>query len=89
MSQPPKSPKPQKTPSVPRGTPGAYSDIDALDRHVEGFDARQYFDQQDAVQTRAAAQRWPLLGRALGHTLGHTLGHAATDADGPSTSAER
>ncbi len=24
---------------------------------------RHYFDQQDAVQTRAAAQRWPLLGR--------------------------
>lgn len=64
MSQSPKSPKALP---VPRGTPGAYSDIDALGRHVEGFDARNYFDQQDAVQTRAAAQRWPLLGRALGH----------------------
>ncbi|MGO4763782.1 BcsR/BcsP family cellulose biosynthesis protein [Cupriavidus sp. 2KB_3] len=70
MSESPKSakpPRPPKAPPVPRGTPGAYSDIDALGRHVEGFDARHYFDQQDAVQTRAAAQRWPLLGRALGH----------------------
>lgn len=55
------------SPNPPRGTPGAYSDIDALGRHVEGFDARRYFDQQDAVQTEAAARRWPLLARALGH----------------------
>jgi hypothetical protein len=78
MSESPKSPK---TPSVPRGTPGAYSDIDALGRHVEGFDARRYFDQQDAVQTRAAAQRWPLLGRALGHSPDDT-DDSSTRTDG-------
>ncbi|URF03087.1 MULTISPECIES: BcsR/BcsP family cellulose biosynthesis protein [Cupriavidus] len=77
MSQAPKSPR---TLPVPRGTPGAYSDIDALGRYVEGFDARRYFDQQDAVQTRAAAQRWPLLGRALGHS--------PDDTDDPSTGTD-
>jgi len=50
----------------------AYSDIDALAQHVDGFDARHYFDQQGEVETRAAAQRWPLLARMMG---------LSTDAD--------
>ncbi|MWL87851.1 hypothetical protein GA566_10480 [Cupriavidus sp. SW-Y-13] len=44
----------------------AYNDIDALARHVEGFDAQHYFDQQGEVETHAAMQRWPMLARALG-----------------------
>ncbi|ABF09137.1 BcsR/BcsP family cellulose biosynthesis protein [Cupriavidus metallidurans] len=44
----------------------AYSDIDMLAQHVDGFDAQQYFDQQVEVETVAAAQRWPLLARVMG-----------------------
>ncbi|RZT41677.1 BcsR/BcsP family cellulose biosynthesis protein [Cupriavidus agavae] len=44
----------------------AYNDIDALARHVDGFDATHYFDQQGEVETQAAIRRWPMLARGLG-----------------------
>jgi hypothetical protein len=40
----------------------AYSDIDMLAQHVDGFDAQQYFDQQGEVETvppRSAGLCWP------------------------------
>jgi len=59
-----------------RKAAAAYSDIDALAQHVDGFDARHYFDQQGEVETRGAAQRWPLLARVMG--LSMDVGTAAS-----------
>lgn len=53
-------------PTASRKTAIAYSDIDTLAQHVEGFDARRYFDQQGEVETAEAARRWPLLARVMG-----------------------
>lgn len=47
----------------------AYNDVDALAQKVDGFDNRNYFDQQGEVETVEATQRWPLLARAMGLEL--------------------
>ncbi len=47
----------------------AYNDIDALAQHVDGFDGRNYFDQQGEIETAEAIQRWPLLAAAMGFQL--------------------
>jgi len=68
----------------------AYNDIDALAQQVSGFDGSHYFDQQDEVETRQAAQRWPLLARTMGLQLredGAAL--AATDNAAPARTADR
>ncbi|MBV8270712.1 MAG: hypothetical protein JO067_00410 [Cupriavidus sp.] len=52
-----------------RKVAAAYSDIDALAQHVDGFDARHYFDQQGEVETSAAVQRWPLLASVMGLSM--------------------
>jgi len=56
-------------PNGSRTAATAYSDIDALAQHVDGFDARHYFDQQGEVETRAAARRWPLLASVMGLSM--------------------
>lgn len=57
-------------PSNARGLALARSDIDVLGKEVAGFDPHRYFDQQDLLAARAAAQRWPLLASLLGYESG-------------------
>ncbi len=45
----------------------AFSDVDVLAQHVDGFEAGRYFDQQGEVETVAAARRWPLLATVMGY----------------------
>lgn len=54
-----------ETAAAPTGI--ARSDIDFLGAKLEGFDPLRYFDQQDEVEARAAARRWPLLAGLLGY----------------------
>ncbi|MCM3608511.1 YhjR family protein [Cupriavidus pauculus] len=67
----------------------AYNDIDALAQYVSGFDGSHYFDQQGEVETRQAAQRWPLLARTMGLQLREDEGAAlaATDNAAPARTA--
>jgi len=54
-----------ETTAAPTGI--ARSDIDFLGAKLDGFDPLRYFDQQDEVEARAAARRWPLLAGLLGY----------------------
>lgn len=78
-------------PIISRKAAIAYNDIDALAQYVSGFDGSNYFDQQGEVETRQAAQRWPLLARTMGLRLPEDAGaaQAATDTAAPARTPDR
>lgn len=53
-----------------------HNDVQSLGHKVPGFDARHYYDQQEALAAQQAASRWPRLAQWLGYGDGLHAEHS-------------